>query len=50
MHVAFHPPVPQGVVGDDFTRCLACMGLCEGDLDRELVTVEEFEDINAFAA
>jgi hypothetical protein len=36
--------------GDNFTRCLACMGLCEWDLDSELVSVEEFEDINVIAA
>jgi hypothetical protein len=36
--------------GDTFTRCTSCMSLCVWDLDDELVTVEEFEEINAIAA
>jgi hypothetical protein len=36
--------------GDNFTRCLACMALCEWDLDTELATVEELENIEAIAA
>jgi len=36
--------------GDNFTRCLKCMRLCEWDLENALVTCEEFEDLDTMAA
>lgn len=36
--------------GDNFTRCLKCMGLCEWDLDSELVTTDELDTLDTIAA
>jgi len=37
-------------VGDNFTRCLKCMGLTEWELDSELVTVDELNSSDRLAA
>ena len=37
-------------VDDTFTRCPACMSLCEWDLNEQLVTCEEFDGNEAIAA
>jgi hypothetical protein len=36
--------------GDSFTRCLKCMSLCVWDLESELVTCDELDNIGAIAA
>jgi hypothetical protein len=36
--------------GDTFTRCPSCMSLCKWDMESELVTCDELNDIETIAA